>query len=325
MHWALFLDSERMAWAVTSPPEAEGKDIAPINFKFFGRASLGVTLLIFEECGLMDLVVLREVCIDFKEALDSNQSVWANVRVRMLNMPSPPIDLHGTRGEEHAWAVHILTGTTAVRQDIDPEWSASYIKSYKRYRGYNVWAIKGHICADNPEQVIKRRRMSRICQGYLRSPTCEKLLRVHVRDLKVVNTTIWKAALPTIHRELGLISSCDPNRVPRGFHFDPDDRILCPACHADSEAARQRAISLPSLAERREWFKKNTIQVRSVYVHYRAEHKDLVARHGLDINPAIDCYALCAICQQLPAPANEHPWHGSIYTVRDLRDHYERR
>ena len=50
-------------------------------------------------------------------------------------------------------------------------------------------SIRGYICADNPEQVIKSRLMSRICQGYLRSPTCEKLLRVHVRDLEVVNYT----------------------------------------------------------------------------------------------------------------------------------------
>ncbi|KAL1725400.1 hypothetical protein EV714DRAFT_277549 [Schizophyllum commune] len=238
---------------------------------FFGRASLGVILSIFEECGLTDLVTLREVCSDFKEALDSNQSVWANVRAKMLNMPPPPLDSHGTRREEHAWAVHVLTST-----------------------------------------------------GYLRSPTCEKLLRVHVRDLEVVNYTTWKAALPTIDHELGLISSCDPNRVPRGFQFFPDDCILCPACHTDSEAARQYAVSLTSFAERREWFKKNTIQVRSIYVHYRDEHKDLVAHHGIDIIPAINCYARCAICQHLSMPANEHPWSGSIYTFRDLRVHYER-
>ena len=103
----------------------------------------------------MDLVMLREVCRYFLLVLDSNPSVWANVRAKMLNMPPPPLDSRGVRRTEQAWIAHVLTGTvcctyisgipeltaqqqTDTQQDIELKWNASYIMKYKHNRGDNL-------------------------------------------------------------------------------------------------------------------------------------------------------------------------------------------
>ncbi|KAL1658684.1 hypothetical protein GGG16DRAFT_106556 [Schizophyllum commune] len=251
-----------------------------------------------------------------------SRGIWANVRAKTLNMPPPPLDSRGVRRTEQAWIAHVLTGTqqTDTQQDIELKWNASYIMKYKHNRGDNLRTVEGHLRSDNPGRDIGKQQLRRMFQEYVRSPTCDELLRVHERDLKIVNYTTWTAALPVIRHELGLISSCDPYRVPRGFQFYPNDRILCPACHADPEAARQHAISLP-FPMSREWFKNNTVQVMSIYRHYRAQHKDLLARHGIRAIPKMDCYACCAVCRQLPV--EQRPQHGLLYTIRGLRDHYQ--
>ena len=137
---------------------------------------------------------------------------------------------------------------------------------------------------DHPlEPGASRRRLSE----FIRSPTLEWLMKVHRRDLCVVSydstsslpppcfshvsytrLPAWHAILPTVRREVGLIASCDVSRVPTGFRFYANDRIVCPLCHPKPEKLYKEIDALTGKKQKSRWFREHTVAVDSLVSHY---------------------------------------------------------
>ncbi|KAL1671724.1 hypothetical protein EV122DRAFT_226036, partial [Schizophyllum commune] len=278
MNYHTFINREQFAYA-RDPPKDNHTHLPPL-----GDWPQDVFLQILGNCPPLTLVVSRQVCKVIKQALDDNPSVWIESRAKISWPPPPPSALGNgsVAPTEWAWASHVARGVFSGTL----EWSTQYRAQYIIYKDYNLerCVFRRPACPSNqPRRVrVNLRKLlpehsgetaiARIVANHLRTPSCLALLRAFNHSLEVIPDAAWNNALPAMRRELGLISSCDPAKLPPSYLCDNYDRILCPTCHPRPLATRWRVTQLKTNTAKYRWFAENTIRVHEIHKHYKTKY-----------------------------------------------------
>ncbi|KAL1672815.1 hypothetical protein EV122DRAFT_283608 [Schizophyllum commune] len=311
MHFYAFFNHDHQAWLAATDDDMTMQSLAMTSL------SLDTLLNIMRYCSPLDLVAMRGTCKTFQSALDNAPIAWCIARENLHNAPPPPSPMCS----EWAWATRMFTDALERVHELPLEWQASYTAEWMLAHASILTSLEKYVREDGKRNAPAA-AMKRAVQWYMRSPTCLALVLAHRRDLKPLNASAWKAALPWIHRDLALLATCDPARVPYGFPYYENDRVLCPACHPDPAAARVHADDLPNWSMKREWFDNNVVIVDVLYEHYFEKHNMLLTTGGLNVIPRLDIYTRCAAC--LRRPWQGRPRSSEVLTYSGMVNHNRR-
>ncbi|KAL1663013.1 hypothetical protein GGF50DRAFT_57803 [Schizophyllum commune] len=275
-----------------------------------------------ENCSPMDVKNLRGTCRPIRRFIDDNPSIWAVARRHTGNVPPPP----DPDMPEWKWAVIMFTGTLDAARKANPACADQYAVQWIAAHRANMAKINDLLNEDHPlEPGAARRRLSE----FIRSPTLEWVMKVHRRDLSVVSYDTWHAILPTVRREVGLIASCDVSRVPTGFRFYANDRIVCPLCHPKPEKLYKELDALTGKKKKCRWFREHTVGVDSLVSHYVSAYHDLLTSRDLHRHrifrsasiPEIELYTRCATCDARPYHPGNKVRLRTMFTAAGLIVH----
>ncbi|KAI5891478.1 uncharacterized protein SCHCODRAFT_01190416 [Schizophyllum commune H4-8] len=267
-----FVNLIHFAYARDPPKDTDTR------FHYLGDLPEDLFRRFLECCPPLTLVVLRQVCKAFRQILDDNPIIWANAREN-ISWPSPPLDNDGRPRTEWTWAVRVAKRIssewmdwTVPRSDRSQIWLSRYRDQWADTQDENMKRVHELVGRRGPNQASGEGAAARIVRAYMRTPACIALLRIFNHSLEIITDAAWNDALPAIHRELGLISSCDPAKIPPDYQCDDYDRILCPACHPRPLGTRWRVTQLATTSKKHKWFEENTILVHKLYEHYETKY-----------------------------------------------------
>ncbi|KAL1751199.1 hypothetical protein FB107DRAFT_251624 [Schizophyllum commune] len=302
-----FASAERREWAaqeiIEPRPARTGRTIQDV----FSPELWFMTL---ENCSPMDVKNLRAVCGPIRHFIDDNPSIWVVTRGKTGNVPPPP----DPEMPEWKWTVIVFTGTLDAARKVVPAWADQYGMQWKEAHRANMAKIDGMLNKDEPlDPGAARRRLSE----YIRSPTLERVMKVHRRDLRVMTSATWHALLPTIRREIGLIASCDVSKVPAGFRYYTNDRIVCPLCHPKPEELHKTIDELTGKKQKRRWFHQHTVAVDDLLCHYVSVHRHIRSPKI----PEIELYTRCSTCEARPYRPGNKVRLRTMFTAAGLLVH----
>ncbi|KAI5822468.1 hypothetical protein K523DRAFT_422024 [Schizophyllum commune Tattone D] len=281
-----FADAEHREWAVREIVEPQPARAGRTILNVF---SLELWLEMLGHCSPMDIVCLRRVCSSSRNIIDSNPLAWAAARRNTGNVPPPP----NPDMPEWQWAVVVFTGPLDAARKVVPAWAESYTVQWQAAHQGNVAKFDEML---NEVKPLSSGAAKIRIREYMRSPSLQRALRVHRRDLRIMTSATWRDLLPTIQKEVGLIASCDMSRVPAGFRYAPDDRVVCPECHPRPDALFPYIHAISGARKRRAWFTEHTVCVVDLARHYWDAHPHI----DVYAVPEVELYTRCLICDSQP-------------------------
>ncbi|KAL1757042.1 hypothetical protein FB107DRAFT_273404 [Schizophyllum commune] len=293
-----FADATRREWAaqeiIEPRPARAGRTIIDVfTLELWLRVIRLDTMLIevmkmLANCSPMDLVCWRAVCTSAKNIIDNNPLVWAMARLNVGDLPSPEPGM-----PEWKWSIIIFTGTLDAARKVVPAWAGSVAVQWKSAHRGNVAKFAKML---NEVEPLSSGAAKIRLREYMRSPSLQRALKAHRRDLRIMTSATWRDLLPTIQKEVGLIASCDMSKVPAGFRYNPRDRVVCPECHLQPDALFPHIHAISSDTKRRIWFDKNTVCVQDLARHYYEAHPHV----EYDAIPRVELYTRCSFCDSRP-------------------------
>ncbi|KAI4522225.1 hypothetical protein K525DRAFT_283979 [Schizophyllum commune Loenen D] len=245
-------------------------------------SSLPVELLemIFMNLSPRDLVSVRPVCTGFN-ALASKPRIRNAARENLLGLPKPET-YNGELLSDSKFAMIVFT-TSPRKPHIDHPRYNIWVGQYETAWKARETAIKQQIAlfarwdANSKEKSLSLKDVVRRTRLYMRMPACITLFEAFRRDLEVIDYASWSLALPTILRQVNQVGAGDISNMPEGFMLAEEDKVVCPACAAESEGSGQSATYYERADQVRPWRRdESRIEVKGLYDHYVARHPDLV-------------------------------------------------